>query len=136
MPIGRCKNDLLYLSLSSSSFSYLAKTFALANAYVRPDWTLFLGDIFDEGLSASDDEFKRYFDRFDTIFGYESHEQRMIVIPGDNDVGGEYYGDKQPILRQRFRNYFGRTIAVYRQNDIEFLKVIDRYSQWHVPDDF
>ena len=90
---------------------------------MKPDWTLFLGDVFDEGLSASDDEFKRYFERFDAIFHYENREQRCIVIPGDNDVGGEYYGDKQPILRQRFRNYFGRTIALYRQNDIEYLKV-------------
>ncbi len=82
-----------------------------------------MGDIFDEGLSASDDEFKRYFDRFDSIFQYENREQKCIVIPGDNDVGGEYHGDKQPILRQRFRNYFGRTIALYHQNDIEYLKV-------------
>jgi len=102
---------------------YLAKTFAQASAHVQPNWILFLGDIFDEGLSANDDEFKRYFNRFDTIFHYEGREQRCIVIPGDNDVGGEYYGDKQPILRQRFRNYFGRTIALYRQNNIEFLKL-------------
>ena len=101
----------------------MAKTFSRAHSYIRPDWTLFLGDIFDEGLSASDDEFKRYFDRFDSIFHYEDREQRCIVIPGDNDVGGEYYGDKQPILRQRFRNYFGKTIALYHQNDIEYLKV-------------
>jgi hypothetical protein len=104
-------------------YRYLAKTFAAANAYVKPDWLVFLGDIFDEGLSASDDEFKRYFDRFNSIFSYKQHEQRSIIIPGDNDVGGEYYGDKQPILRQRFRNYFGRTIGLFHQNDIQFLKV-------------
>jgi hypothetical protein len=102
---------------------YLAKTFTQVNAYVKPDWILFLGDIFDEGLSASDDEFKRYFQRFNSIFNYKNHEQRYIIIPGDNDVGGEYYGDKHPILRQRFRNYFGRIIALYHQNDIQFLKV-------------
>ncbi|CAF1539105.1 unnamed protein product, partial [Adineta steineri] len=50
---------------------YLAKTFSQANEYIKPNWILFLGDIFDEGLSASDDEFKRYFERFDTIFQYE-----------------------------------------------------------------
>ena len=110
--------NLVYLSIR-----YLAKTFSQANKYLKPDWILFLGDIFDEGLSASDDEFKRYFNRFDSIFQYENHEQKYLVIPGDNDVGGEYYGDKLPILRQRFRNYFGRTISLYRQNSIEFLKV-------------
>ena len=101
----------------------MAKTFSLANDFVRPDWTLFLGDIFDEGLSANDEEFKRYFERFDEIFQFENRGQRCLVVPGDNDVGGEYYGDKQPVLRQRFRNYFGRMVALFRQNDIEFLKV-------------
>ncbi len=104
-------------------YRYLAKTFTEVNAYVKPDWTVFLGDIFDEGLSATDDEFKRYADRFNAIFDYKNHEQRCIIIPGDNDVGGEYSGDKQPILRERFRNYFGRIIALYHQNDIQFLKV-------------
>ncbi len=105
-------------------FRYLAKTFNQVNSYIKPDWVLFLGDIFDEGLSASDDEFQRYFQRFNSIFNYKNYQQRSLIIPGDNDVGGEYYGDKQPILRQRFRNYFGRTIALFRQNDIEYLKVL------------
>lgn len=93
------------------------------NNYIKPDWVVYLGDIFDEGLSASDNEFQRYFNRFDSIFNYKNNEQRSIIVPGDNDVGGEYYGDKQPILRERFRNYFGRLIALYHQNDIQFLKV-------------
>ncbi len=101
---------------------YLAKTFSQAKSYVKPDWILFLGDIFDEGLSASDDEFQRYFQRFNLIFNYKNQE-RSLIIPGDNDVGGEYYGDKLPILRERFRNYFGGIIALYHENDIQFLKV-------------
>lgn len=121
--IGEKDEGLFGFITRNDADRYLSKTFSQANNYVQPNWILFLGDIFDEGLSASDDEFKRYFDRFDSIFDYETREQRCIVIPGDNDVGGEYYGDKQPILRQRFRNYFGKTIALHRQNDIEYLKV-------------
>ena len=64
-----------------------------------------------------------FFNRFNSIFQYEHHAQVCIVIPGDNDVGGEYYGDKLPKLRPRFRNYFGETISLYRQHNIEFLKV-------------
>ncbi|CAF4486561.1 unnamed protein product [Rotaria sp. Silwood2] len=121
--IGEKDEGLFGLITRKDADRYLAKTFSQVNQYIKPDWIIFLGDIFDEGLSATDDEFKRYFDRFDSIFQYENREQKFIVIPGDNDVGGEYYGDKQPILRQRFRNYFGRTIALYRQNDIEYLKL-------------
>ncbi len=101
---------------------YLAKTFSQAKSYVKPDWILFLGDIFDEGLSASDDEFQRYFQRFNLIFNYKNQE-RSLIIPDDNDVRREYYGDKFPILRERFRNYFGGIIALYHENDIQFLKV-------------
>ncbi|CAF1262359.1 unnamed protein product [Rotaria sordida] len=121
--IGEKDEGILGFITRREADRYLAKTFAQANAYVKPDWIVFLGDIFDEGLSASDDEFKRYFERFNLIFDYKNHEQRYIIIPGDNDVGGEYYGDRQPILRERFRNYFGRIIALYHQNDIEFLKL-------------
>jgi 3',5'-cyclic AMP phosphodiesterase CpdA len=103
---------------------YLAKTFAQVNSYIKPDWILLLGDIFDEGLSASDDEFQRYFERFNSIFNYKTHQQRCLIIPGDNDIGGEHYGDKLPILKERFRNYFGKIIALYHQNDIQFLKVV------------
>ncbi|CAF3693473.1 unnamed protein product [Adineta steineri] len=129
--IGEKDEGFFGLITRNDADRYLAKTFSQANEYIKPNWILFLGDIFDEGLSASDDEFKRYFERFDTIFQYENREQQCIVIPGDNDVGGEYYGDKQPILRQRFRNYFGRMIALYHQNDIEYLKLdIDMFESY------
>ncbi|CAF0936879.1 unnamed protein product [Rotaria sordida] len=129
--IGEKDEGLFGLITRKDADRYLAKTFSQVNQYIKPDWILFLGDIFDEGLSATDDEFKRYFDRFDSIFQYENREQKCIVIPGDNDVGGEYYGDKQPILRQRFRNYFGRTIALHRQNNIEYLKLdIDMFESY------
>ncbi|CAF1303070.1 unnamed protein product [Rotaria magnacalcarata] len=129
--IGEKDEGFFGLITRKDSDRYLAKTFSQANQYVQPDWILFLGDIFDEGLSATDDEFKRYFERFDSIFQYENREQKCIVIPGDNDVGGEYYGDKHPMLRQRFRNYFGRTIALYRQNEIEYLKLdIDMFESY------
>ncbi|UJR21960.1 hypothetical protein I4U23_025028 [Adineta vaga] len=110
---------------------YLAQTFSRAHDYVKPNWVLFLGDIFDEGLSASSIEFHRYFERFDTIFQYKKHEKKYIVIPGDNDVGGEYYGDKKPYLRLRFRNYFGRMIKLYELDDIEFLRLdIDMFESY------
>ena len=116
-------HKIIYLFFHCFS-RYMAKTFSQVNNYIKPNWIVYLGDIFDEGLSASDDEFKRYLERFDSIFHYKVDEQRSIIIPGDNDVGGEYYGDKKPMLRQRFRNYFGRNIAFYYRSNIQFLKVL------------
>lgn len=129
--IGEKDEGLFGLITRKDADRYLAKTFAQANDYVEPDWILFLGDLFDEGLSANDDEFQRYFERFDSIFQYENREQKCIVIPGDNDVGGEYYGDKQPILRQRFRNYFGKTVALFKHQYIQYLKLdIDMFESY------
>ncbi|CAF4562417.1 unnamed protein product, partial [Rotaria sp. Silwood2] len=35
------------------------------------------------------------------------------------------------MLRQRFRNYFDQTIALYRQNDIEYLELdIDMFESY------
>ncbi|CAF1230673.1 unnamed protein product [Rotaria sordida] len=50
-----------------------------------------------DGLSATDDEFERYFDHFYSIFQYESREQKYFAISG--------------------------VIALYRQNDVEYLKL-------------
>ncbi|CAF1207163.1 unnamed protein product [Adineta ricciae] len=121
--IGEKDEGFFGLITRNDADRYLANTFSRANSYVKPDGILFLGDIFDEGLSATDDEFKRYFNRFDSIFQYKSRGNKSIVIPGDNDVGGEYYGDKNPYQRQRFSSYFGRMIQLYRQKDIEILRL-------------
>ncbi|CAF1555474.1 unnamed protein product, partial [Rotaria sordida] len=56
----------------------------------------FFDEISYDGLSATDDAFERYFDHFYSIFQYESREQKYFAISG--------------------------VIALYRQNDVEYLK--------------
>ncbi|CAF1302063.1 unnamed protein product [Didymodactylos carnosus] len=129
--IGEKHEGLFGLITRRDADRYLSKTFTQARTYLMPDWIIFLGDIFDEGLSATDNEYKRYYSRFQNIFQYNDIQQKSIVIPGDNDVGGEYFGDKKPHLKERFKSYFGRTIGLYKQNDIEFLKLdIDMYESY------
>ncbi|CAF1555496.1 unnamed protein product [Rotaria sordida] len=57
----------------------------------------FFDEISYDGLSATDDAFERYFDQFYSIFQYESREQKYFAISG--------------------------VIALYRQNDVEYLKL-------------
>ncbi|CAF1376612.1 unnamed protein product [Rotaria sordida] len=50
-----------------------------------------------DDMVTTDDAFERYFDQFYSIFQYESREQKYFAISG--------------------------VIALYRQNDVEYLKV-------------
>ena len=106
------ENDEFYGWLARwDSDRYLKSTFLLANNYVKPDATLFLGDLFDEGLKASDQQYKRYFDRFNAIFQCEKQSKlngvTQLFIPGDNDIGGEYFNDRNALLARRFETFFG-----------------------------
>lgn len=72
---------------------HLRKTFAHAFRHSRPDVVCFLGDIFDEGSVANDQQFQRYYVRFKDIFHMEmdgTGPVKAIFVPGDNDIGGEY----------------------------------------------
>ncbi|RNA42124.1 metallophosphoesterase 1 -like protein [Brachionus plicatilis] len=112
---------------------YLRSCFVLANSYTKPDATIFLGDLFDEGLKASDDQMERYFNRFESIFHSHkmSHDYgiKQIYISGDNDVGGEYMGDRNNRLVRRFEKYFGPNVELFEFNSyIKFLKLDVDYT--------
>ncbi|KAK6748023.1 hypothetical protein RB195_000939 [Necator americanus] len=84
------------------SDKFLSKGFSHALAATQPDLVIFLGDLFDEGLEASETEIQwtvsRFFDVFDSPFP-------KIFISGDNDVGGE----AEPVqshLTTRFSHIF------------------------------
>lgn len=107
---------------------YLRATFVLANSYVKPDATIYLGDLFDEGLKSSDEQYERYFKRFKSIFKFDQMEKtygtKQIFISGDNDIGGEYMGDRNDYLAERFERYFGNMVDFFRLTPfIEIVKL-------------
>ena len=65
---------------------YLKRTYSLAKFHVKPDVIVFMGDLFDEGSTASADEYQRYYTRFSSIFD----------IPGKAEASG--------IVRKIFEN--------------------------------
>jgi hypothetical protein len=85
---------------------YLHNTFILAQSFVRPNATIFLGDLFDEGLKATDQQYDEYYNRFKKIFDFNSNNGSTIYIPGDNDIGGENFNERNSMLNQRFIKYF------------------------------
>ena len=108
---------------------FLRSSFILANAYVRPDAIIYLGDLFDEGLKASAQQYERYYQRFESAFQLDKMARlkpptKQIFLPGDNDIGGEYMGDRNEQLEDRYEKYFGPMVDVLKLNaQIEFVKL-------------
>eukprot|EP00117_Sycon_ciliatum_P026560 scpid66445/ scgid3454/ Cell division control protein 1 len=69
-------------------YSYLQSYVAAGYRLSQPDEVVFLGDLLDEGSTASDDEFSSYAGAFHQLFPW-SQMPRQIFVAGDNDIGGE-----------------------------------------------
>jgi metallophosphoesterase superfamily enzyme len=54
-----------------------------------PDLVFVLGDVFDEGLWSSDQEFNKYVARFNSLFDVPSETGRHVVV-GNHDIGFHY----------------------------------------------
>lgn len=94
------------------SDKYLQKSFGLAFGHVRPDAVIFLGDLFDEGSLATDDEFGDYVARFKKIFPLP-RSVKTAFLPGDNDVGGEGKDRFSEEKQRRFESYFGKFVETF-----------------------
>lgn len=58
--------------MQKSFHRYLKKTFREVLDHTRPQIILFLGDLFDEGSVATNDEYSAYLRRFHHIFHTDS----------------------------------------------------------------
>jgi predicted MPP superfamily phosphohydrolase len=85
---------------------YISKTFSYAVSHVDPDVIVFMGDLLDEGSTATDEEYETYVARFNSVFATDREGIRRVVIPGDNDVGGEGSERKTEQKIQRFNKHF------------------------------
>uniref|UniRef100_A0A0N5AN84 Metallophos domain-containing protein n=1 Tax=Syphacia muris TaxID=451379 RepID=A0A0N5AN84_9BILA len=83
---------------------YLRNGFSRALRISDPDAIVFMGDLFDEGVQMSSNEYALTCQRFDNIFSFPEFIQRLY-IPGDNDVGGEGV-PVFPELVSRFQKHF------------------------------
>ena len=102
---------------------YLSRTFSHALAHSTPDVIIFMGDELDEGSVSTDEEFKEMADRFHDLF-YEQwvleHGQKVLSLPGDNDVGGEGQDKFTAENMKRFMKSFPGNLTSY----FKFLEVV------------
>ncbi|XP_069671833.1 metallophosphoesterase 1 homolog isoform X2 [Periplaneta americana] len=99
---------------------YLEKTFQRAVYHVDPNVIVFLGDIMDEGSISTNEEYRRYLERFHDVF--QVHQNvKYIFLPGDNDIGGE----TEPLSvkkLERFQETFKQPDVIQFQH-VEMYKV-------------
>lgn len=64
------KNEIPFFGLFTrwDADRYLQRNYLLAQYHTQPHVVAFLGDLFDEGSSAVDAEYRRYIRRFTEIF--------------------------------------------------------------------
>lgn len=79
------------------------RAFQTAMAIHKPDVVFVLGDLFDEGLWCSEQEFDYYVNRFNDLFEVPSGT-RIFVVVGNHDIGFHYR--ISPYLQDRFANAF------------------------------
>lgn len=79
------------------------RAFQTAMTLHKPELVFILGDITDEGLWCSDDEFQSYVKRFHKLFSVPDNTKMYIVV-GNHDIGFHY--GISPYLNQRFVSAF------------------------------
>ncbi|GFR99648.1 metallophosphoesterase 1 [Elysia marginata] len=101
---------------------YLRSSFSRAYQHARPDVIVFLGDLLDEGSKASKSEYLSYVERFNNIF-YETKFCKRVIIPGDNDIGGEGADLRTPFKVARFERHFEAIEGVENYLFVDFIKL-------------
>ncbi|CAG2210330.1 uncharacterized protein LOC143045029 isoform X1 [Mytilus galloprovincialis] len=101
---------------------YLTRTFGLVYHHVKPDIILFLGDLIDEGSTASDEEFYYAYQRFNDVFSPAQYTKK-IYIPGDNDIGGEGRDFRTHKKEERFVKHFENMTGVSTFGFIDYIKL-------------
>ncbi|KAK0425994.1 hypothetical protein QR680_009493 [Steinernema hermaphroditum] len=82
------------------------RSFQSAVSILQPDAVFFLGDIFDEGQWSTPQEFKRYSQRFESLFSVADSTKRF-VLAGNHDIGFHYAISPQRVAW--FSREFNRT---------------------------
>ncbi|GAB6021060.1 hypothetical protein CHUAL_003694 [Chamberlinius hualienensis] len=79
------------------------RSFKALSWHLDPEVVFFLGDLFDEGLWASRNQFNYYVERFNSLFGVNEGTKRYVVV-GNHDIGFHY--SIRPMLYERFKTAF------------------------------
>ena len=101
---------------------YLRMNIETAVRYVHPDVVIVLGDMFDQGYIASEQEWEEYIECLHDIVRLPV-ETKLLVTVGDNDIGGEGRDVIKSSLVERYTKEFGTLNDVHIIRNVAFVKV-------------
>ncbi|CAD5218361.1 unnamed protein product [Bursaphelenchus okinawaensis] len=93
------------------SDNYMKRAYSLAYDNYKPDVVIFLGDLIDEMIFATQNELEMAIDRFYNVFPQFDLNTTLIFIPGDNDIGGEVEPVHEHLkvkFAEKFLNFYSR----------------------------
>ncbi|ORY85553.1 Metallo-dependent phosphatase-like protein, partial [Protomyces lactucae-debilis] len=103
------------LALAATQFFtdlYMKRNYRLLHAKLKPQSTLFTGDLFDGGREWADDAvWMAEYDRFRGIFPEQPHNRAFFNLPGNHDIG--ITDGMRPAVYDRFRKHFGNTSITF-----------------------
>ncbi|KAL9974909.1 hypothetical protein ACROYT_G012011 [Oculina patagonica] len=83
----------------------MERAFQTAVSYFNPDVVFLLGDLFDEGMKCSDEEWDHYIQRFHKMFRHSEHTEFHVVV-GNHDIGFHPEASDDKHLFRRFSSVF------------------------------
>ncbi|KOB77549.1 Metallophosphoesterase 1 [Operophtera brumata] len=90
----------------------------------RPDVVFVLGDLFDDGKSASEKEFTEYVARFNNLFRVPESTP-MYPVVGNHDIGFHYRGNHFVLINSMAMEGDGCSLCARTVTDI------DRIAEWN-----
>ncbi|XP_055337386.1 uncharacterized protein LOC129587602 [Paramacrobiotus metropolitanus] len=100
---------------------YLSKTYSLIYQHIDPHLVIFLGDLLDEGSTASERDYEVYADRFRRLFPL--HGSKVLYVAGDNDIGGEGAEVVTSTNIDRFRKNFPTAVDGFWNTSLHLFEV-------------
>ncbi|GAV47872.1 hypothetical protein ZYGR_0I01680 [Zygosaccharomyces rouxii] len=87
--------------------NYHRRNWKFVQYYLDPDTNIFLGDLFDGGRIAKDEDWMDEYRRFNRLFPKIPSKKTIMSIPGNHDIG---FGDEIiEDARKRFTAYYGES---------------------------
>lgn len=87
--------------------NYHRRNWKVVQYYLDPDTNIFLGDLFDGGREASDDDWMDEYRRFNKLFPKVPSKRTIMSLPGNHDIG--FGDDIVEHARKRFSAYYGES---------------------------
>jgi len=94
----------------------MSSAFKASSQIFQPELYIFLGDQFDEGLTAKDHEFNSFVKRFDRLFPIPNQKLR-ILVPGNHDIG---FHDRFVYVDS---HYLERFLKTYNTSDVQLISI-------------